>query len=69
MFQPKKGYPKLRGRAADIAGLASAMHALWNNFMDVENVQHRQIRSILSLNMGTNEIIDEYSNIWLHGNS
>jgi len=61
MFQPKKGYPKLRGRAADIAGLHSAMHALWNQFMDASNVQHRQIRLILSLNMDINELLDTYS--------
>lgn len=61
MFQPKKGYPKLRGRAADIAGLHSAMHALWNDQMDASSVQHRQIRLMLSLNMQINELLDEYS--------
>ena len=40
MFQPKKGYPKLRGRASDIAGLAHCMFDLWSHYMD-QGDQHQ----------------------------
>ena len=61
MFQPKKGYPKLRGRAADIAGLHSAMLALWAAHMDPADVHHRRIRLVLQLNCQIQDLLEEYS--------
>ena len=61
MFQPKKGYPKLRGRAADIAGLHAAMLQLWTGKMDATDVQHRQIRLLLDLNHQIVDLLETYS--------
>lgn len=61
MFQPKKGYPKLRGRAADIAGLHAAMLELWSLHMDEANLQHRQIKLVLQLNNQIQNLLETYS--------
>ena len=61
MFQPKKGFPKLRGRAADIQSLASAMLALFSEKMDADNRQHREIRLFLSLNNELDDTLDQFS--------
>lgn len=61
MFQPKKGCPKLRGRAADIAGLHAAMLQLWTGKMDATDVQHRQIRLLLDLNHQIVDQLETYS--------
>lgn len=61
MFRPKKGYPKLRGRAADIAGIHAAMLQLWTGRMDAADVQHRQIRLILGLNHQIQDLLETYS--------
>ena len=49
MFQPKKGYPKLRGRAADIKGLHSTMVSMWRTFGQNHNVADRQFQQILAM--------------------
>ena len=61
MFQPKKGYPKLRGRAADISGLHAAMLALCNHYMSAENLQRKQIRLFLQLNSRLADTLETYS--------
>ena len=61
MVQPKKGYPKLRGRAADISGLYSTMVELWNTHMDTADERHRQIRLFLKLNSKLVDILDSFS--------
>ena len=37
MFQRKKGYAKLRGKAAEVMGLGPALLACWKAFMDAED--------------------------------
>ena len=61
MFQPKNGFPKLRGRTADIAGLHAAMLQLWRLHMDMADVQHRQIRLVLQLNHEIQDLLETYS--------
>ena len=64
MSQPKKRYPKLTGRAADIAGLHAAMHQLWTGRMDATDVRHRQIRLLLDLNHQILWQLETYSAIY-----
>ena len=61
MIQPKKGCPKLRGRAADIQSLHGALLELWTQKIDRENTQHRQIRLFLDLNHRLQNLLDEFS--------
>ena len=60
MIQPKKGYPKLRGRASDIAGLAHCLLDLWMNFMDHTNQQHQQIKLFLKLNLELKNALETF---------
>lgn len=66
MFQPKKGYPRLRGRAADIAGLHEAMLALWCNYMVPGDLQHRQKRLCLQLKRKIADILETNSPTYGH---
>lgn len=61
MFMKASGFPKLKGRAADIKGLDEVMVAMWENWMDNTNLQHRQIRLLLKLNLDIARILDEYA--------
>lgn len=54
MIKPKKGYPKLRGRASDIQSLDTAILALFEELMDENIYQHKQVRLFLRLNLGYN---------------
>jgi hypothetical protein len=60
MFVKKTGYPRLRGRAADIMGLYNTMLELWKTHMTEANLQHRQIRLILILNKQNADCLEEY---------
>ena len=66
MFQPKKGFPKLRGRAADIAGLYSAMVSIWTEYMDEDDTQHQQILLVLQLNSKIETLLATYSPSYGH---
>ncbi|CAL1171254.1 unnamed protein product [Cladocopium goreaui] len=61
MIKPKKGFPKLRGRAADISGMAHCLYDLWLQFMDGGNQQHQQIRLFLKLNWELKDLLDTFS--------
>ena len=61
MVQPKKGFPKLRGRAADMASLDKTMLALWDSLMDQDNTQHKQIKLFLEIHHQLCELLDEFS--------
>ena len=61
MVQPKKGYPKMRGRAADMQSLHDALLALFTEVMDETNTQHRRIRLFLELNKQVQDSLDEFS--------
>ena len=66
MFQPKKGYPKLRGRASDIAGLAHCMFDLWSHCMDQGDQHHLRIRLFLKLNLELKDILETFSPTYGH---
>lgn len=57
----KKGYPKLKGKAADIKGLDLAMQKCWLIFMDTSIVQHIQIAALLQLNLEIGTLLGCYS--------
>ena len=61
MFVKKKGFPKLKGRAADIMGLDLAMKSCWQQFMTQGNEQHELILLFLSLNVRIGDLLDFYS--------
>ena len=60
MIQPRKGFPRLRGRAADIASLDAAMLDLFTSQMDEANEQHCLIRLFLDLNHQLCELLEEF---------
>ena len=61
MFTRASGFPKLKGRAADIMGLAHALHLCWNQFMSHGIAQHVQISALLELNLDIANLLDAYS--------
>ena len=61
MFQKAKGYPKLRGKAADIKGLDLALCKCFQHYMDPNNHQHIQASALLELNVEIGQLLDSYS--------
>ena len=61
MFQPKKGYARLRGRAADIAGLSQTMLSLFTHCMNNDDLQQNRIRLFLNLNTQLAAVLSEFS--------
>lgn len=61
MFEKAKGYPKLRGKAADIQGLDLALCKCFQQYMDPDNHQHVQASALLELNVEIGQILDSYS--------
>ena len=61
MVYKKTGYPRLRGRAADIYGLAPAMKSLWETYMLQENRPHRLISLVLKANHELDELLRDFS--------
>ena len=59
VFQRKKGGPKLKGRAAQVAALAEPMLELWQNFMDPADLAHRQIKTWLKMNVLTEKLLKD----------
>ena len=57
----QKGFPKLKGRAADIRSLHSAMLACWSHYMDSANQQHLQILALLQINSELHNVLDRFS--------
>ena len=67
MVRPKKGFPKLRGRAADIKGLSSTMVALWRSFgQSIASPQGNQILALLQLNDEIATILETFSPTYGH---
>ena len=60
MFVRKSGPPKLRGRAAEIKGLALPMLHLWAKHCKPELEVHRQILAMLQHNAKMEALIDEH---------
>ena len=61
MFQKAKGFPKLKGRAADIRGLDKAILACWDHHLDSDDPQHLQISALLQLNVEVRDVLDSFS--------
>jgi len=61
MFQPKKGYPKLKAKAGDVLGLGPAMLALWSAHMSHAEITHRRIRLLLDLNVRIAKTLDDFA--------
>lgn len=61
MFQRQTGFPKLKGRAADIRGVDKAMKAVWEQYMDSTILQHQQIAVMLTLNVHIRDLLDQHS--------
>lgn len=59
IFERKKGGPKMKGRAAQIAALAEPMLELWQTFMDTTDPGHRQIKTWLKMNVLTEQILKD----------
>ena len=59
LFQRKKGGPKIKGRAAQVASLAEPLFVLWGRHMDATNLLHKKIKTWLKLNMLTERILKE----------
>jgi hypothetical protein len=59
LFERKKGGPKLKGRAAQVASLAIPMFHLWADNMDGGNILHKKIKTWLKMNMLTEQILKE----------
>ena len=57
VFVRKKGGPKLKGRAAQVAALAEPMLDLWQSFMDPADPAHKQIKTWLKMNVLTEKIL------------
>ena len=60
MFVRKKDFPKLRGKAAQIKGLAPAMLELWNKFKNPNLEIHNVLASMLNMNVTLDKILDKY---------
>ena len=61
MFKKKKGFPKLKGRAADIRSLDQTMYMLWQQHRHPGDTQHAQISFLLQTNMEIGQILEEFS--------
>ncbi|OLQ11797.1 hypothetical protein AK812_SmicGene4402 [Symbiodinium microadriaticum] len=61
MIKPRKGFPRLRGRAADIHSLAGAISSLFARFMDETNANHGRINLVLKLNVELQQLLEEFS--------
>ena len=60
MFVRKSGPPKLRGRAAEVKGLALPMLHLWEKHMNGQLELHRMILTMLKTNCTMELLLDEY---------
>ena len=59
IFERKKGGPKLKGRAAQVAALAEPVLELWQTFMDPADPGHKQIKTWLKMNVLTKKILKD----------
>ena len=60
MFVRKKGYPKLRGKAAEIRHFGPALLALWTACADPASDLHQRIKLMLKLNVRLESILTEH---------
>ena len=60
MFKRKKDFPKLRGKSAEIKGVAGAVLALWEKHMNNKLGLRKKVRSLLTYDLEMNTILDAY---------
>lgn len=60
MFVRKKGYPKLRGKAAEIRHFGPVLLALWAACADPASELHQRIQLMLKLNVRLESILTEH---------
>ena len=63
IFERKKGGPKLKGRASQVASLAVPMFHLWVENMDAANPLHKKIKTWLKMNMLTEKNLKENAEV------
>ena len=59
MVKKKKGFPKLRGKAAEIKAFGPALLHLWKTHMNSELGVHRSIKIMLELNVEMERIMSD----------
>lgn len=59
MFKRKKDFPKLRGKASEVRGLAPALVELWEKYMS-KSKSHQKILMLLQKTSRMNDIISEF---------
>ena len=60
MFVRKSGPPKLRGRAAEVKGMVEPMLHLWFRHHNPNILLHKQILTMLKLNVSLEHLLDEH---------
>ena len=59
MIKKKKGYPKLRGKAAEIKAFGPALLHLWKKHMNSGLGVHRSIKIMLEMNVEMERIVSD----------
>lgn len=60
MFVRRSGFPKLRGKAAEIRHLGPALLSLWNSHCNPNLLVHRRISLVLKCNVQMESILTEH---------
>ena len=58
------GYPRLKGKAAEIKHLAPALLSVWRSGMDVDDDDHQRVRIALETGVRLDTILDEHTGEW-----
>lgn len=61
IFLRKKGYPKLRAKAAQIQDVSRALARVWNRFAAHDNVNQRRIKLVFQLDQDIETTLSEYA--------
>ena len=60
IFLRQKGFPKMRGKGAQIRALAPVLGIIWNRFCSSDNINHRRISLIFKLDAEIEQILDNH---------
>lgn len=61
VFMKKKGFPKMKGSAAQIKAAVPLIRAVWLKFASHENLNHRRISLVFKLDREIEDILVEFS--------
>ncbi len=64
MFENPGGFPRLKGRGAEIRHLAAPLHFVFCKHMDEANKQHRQIKLALAFSVELEEMLDSFADAY-----